>query len=78
MPTWDEAFEKAQQLSDRCDAFFERREAEQRRKDAKRVVKRDGDDPLSNTGAPVDFREDSYSPEERSELRQGALSKVDR
>jgi hypothetical protein len=62
MPTWDEAFEKAQQLSDRCDAFFERKEAEQRRKDAKRAAKRDGE---------------PYVPEERGELRTGSLSKSD-
>jgi hypothetical protein len=56
------ALEKAQRLSDRCDAFFRRREAEQRRKEAKRAAKRDGD---------------SYRPEERNELRTDTLSKHD-
>jgi hypothetical protein len=79
MPSWDEAFEKAQQLSERCDAFFERREAAQSRKDAKRA-RRDGYDPLSSPEtrqyeAPPDFREDEHLNPERSELRNGALSK---
>jgi hypothetical protein len=60
MSGWDEAFERAQQLSERCDAFFERREADQRRKDAKRAAKRDGE---------------PYAPPERGELRTGALSR---
>ena len=76
------AFEKAQQLMDRCDAFFNRREERDKRKEAKKAAKRakrDGDDPLSSPTtceyeAPPDFRED-YVPEERSELRQGSLSK---
>ena len=62
MRTWNDAFEKAQQLSDRCDAFFKRREADQRCKDAKRAAKRDGE---------------PYVPEERGELRTGSLSKSD-
>jgi hypothetical protein len=60
MSGWDEAFERAQQVNERLDAFFERREADQRRKDAKRA-RRDGDE--------------SFQPEERSELRSGSLSK---
>jgi hypothetical protein len=58
MPTWDEAFERAQELNARMDAFFQRREADQARKDAHRQARRDGD---------------TYAPEERSELRTGAL-----
>ena len=41
------ALEKAQQLSDRCDAFFNRREERHRRKEGKRAAKRarlDGDE----------------------------------
>ena len=57
------AFEKAQELSARVDAFFNRREERYKRKEAKKAAKRakrDGD---------------TYAPEERGELRQGALSK---
>ena len=39
--------------------------------------KRDGDNPLSSPGKPVDFREDTYLASERNELRTGALSKAD-
>ena len=58
-------------------AFFGRREDEQRRKDAKRAARRDGDNPLSSDGKPVDFREDTHLASERNELRTGALSKAD-
>jgi hypothetical protein len=60
MSSWNEAYEKVQELSERCDAFFKRREDTQARKDARRQARRDGD---------------TYAPSERSELRQGALSK---
>lgn len=69
MPTWNDALEKVQQLSDRCDAFFNRR--------ADRAAKRDLDDPLSSPGKPVYFREDTHLASERNELRTGALSKAD-
>jgi hypothetical protein len=62
MSSWDYAFERAQELNTRMDAFFERREADQRRKDAKRAAKRDGE---------------PYAPPERGELRTGALSKAE-
>jgi hypothetical protein len=69
---------RVNRLQDRCDAFFQRREAEQRRKDAKRDAKRaakDHDDPLSgSSGTTVDWREDN-NLEQRPELRTGALSK---
>jgi hypothetical protein len=74
MSSWDYAFEKAQQLSERCDALLERRVADQKHKDAKRA-RRDGDDPASAPGAPRDFREDEHLNSERGELRTGALSK---
>jgi hypothetical protein len=60
MSGWDEAFERAKALNERMDAFFEGREADQKRKDARRQTKRDGE---------------PYAPEERGELRTGALSK---
>ena len=68
------AFEKAQELSARVDAFFNRREERYKRKKAAKRARLDGDDP-SHPTAPPDFREDGYVPEERGELRQGALSK---
>jgi hypothetical protein len=62
MSGWDVAFEKAEQVSERLEAFFKRREDAQARKDARRQAKRDGE---------------PYAPEERGELRTGALSKAE-
>ena len=76
------AFEKAQELATRVDAFFNRRERREKLKEAKKAAKRakrDCDDPLAapqtrQYEGPPDFRED-YVPEERKELRTGSLSK---
>jgi hypothetical protein len=68
MRSWDDALNQAEALLERIDAFAARR------------ARRDGDDPLSapqtrQYEAPPDFREDEHLNPERSELRNGALSK---
>jgi hypothetical protein len=78
---WDDALNTAQGLLDRCDAFEKRRSERRADKERRRAARRDGDDPSSSpetrqNEAPPDFRED-YAPEERNELRQGALSKAE-
>jgi hypothetical protein len=75
MATWEDALEKAQQLSDRCDAFFKRRADRRAQKDARRAAK-DECDPMESY-QPPDIFDDTHLAEERSELRTGSLGKGD-
>jgi hypothetical protein len=75
MNSCQELYERAQELNTRVDAFFKRRADRQARKDARRA-RRDGDDPPTcEYEMPPDFRDDEHLNPERSELRQGALSR---
>jgi hypothetical protein len=72
--TWNDALNQAQQLSDRCDAFEKRHFGRRTEKERRRAAKRDGDDP-SSSSTSRQYEVDSYAPEERFELRTGALGK---